>query len=336
MQDLILQEVKKHLRYIRMSGPSNVGGPCPFHKSGQEKRPSFYMNLLSGVFYCHACGVKGSFIQFLKLVGASRAQIDTMMEVYSRQPKKPQKDLYKNAGRGEHFLNESILGVFQYLPLDLVKEGFDPKLLRRLEIGFDKEAMRIIFPIRDLEGRLVGLTGRTVTGEPEKYRVYKANDILRFAPDDPLTKAKYEQYDIKNHNFIWNGHQVYPLSFFGDLDTVIIVEGYKACIWLLQHDIDNVVALQGSRMSQAQERIFSRLGRTVILFLDNNKAGIEGTLDTGRRLRKRGLRVLCVNYPSWTDEYAQPDNLDQPALLGVLDAAEDWHHWRKRHELLGR
>jgi DNA primase len=313
-----------------MSGPNNVGGPCPFHKHGEEKKPSFYINLLSGVFYCHACGAKGTFVQFLRRMGAPCDLIDLTLEEVEKQPKRPRRDTTANAGKGEHFLNEAILGIFQYLPTDLVKAGFDPKLLQRLEIGFDRHQMRIIFPIRDLEGRLVGLAGRTVLGDGEKYRVYKAPDILPYAPDDPLIQARYEHYDIKSHNFLWNGHNVYPLAFFDKLDTVVVVEGYKACIWLIQHDIDNVVALQGSRMSGAQERIFSRLNCTIILFLDNNKAGKEGMLDAGRRLRRRGLSVLCVTYPDWADDHTQPDNLDQASLLGVLDAATDWHFWRSR------
>jgi DNA primase len=337
MKEVIYREVQRHLRYVRMSGPNNLGGPCPFHKGGEEKRPSFYINLETGLYFCHTCKAKGTFEQFLKKMGAPTIQIDMLMEEADKKgPSLPKPDPYRNSGHGEHFLNESILGCFQFCPTDLVRDGFDEGLLRRLEIGFDREEMRIIFPIRDLKGRLVGLSGRSVSGDREKYRVYKAKDILRFAPDDPVVRAKYEKYDIKNHNFLWNGHNVYQAAFDGDIDTVVVVEGYKACIWLIQNDIENVVALQGSKMSQPQERILHRMGASVILFLDNNKAGREGTFDTGRRLRKLGIRVLCVDYPADAEEAAQPDNLDQPALIGVLDAALDWHNWRSRHELFGR
>lgn len=329
MRDVVYQEAKRHLRYVKSSGPNNIGGPCPFHKGGQEKKPSFYMNLENGLFYCHTCHAKGTFVQFLKRMGTPSAIIDSALELDRRAPKRRKRETY--SGLGEHTLNEGLLGVFKYLPKDLVKAGFDKDLLERLEIGFDREEMRITFPIRDLHGSLVGINGRTVIDEYPRYKVYKSPDILKYAPDDAGVKARYERYDIKNHHFLWNMHNVYPVAFFEDLDTVIIVEGYKACIWLLQHDIDNVVALQGSRMTQAQESVLSRLGVTVILFLDNNQAGKEGTFDTGRRLRKRGLKVLAVDYPEWCDENAQPDNLDQPDILGVLDAAEDWHFWRQRN-----
>jgi len=332
MRETVMDAAKKYLRFVRVSGPQNIGGPCPFHKGGQEKRPSFYMNLETGLYFCHTCHAKGTFVQFLRQMGASPALIDDVLEdARSEKPRAPRKDPYEKAGHGEHFLNEALLGVFQYLPTGLVKDGFDPKLLKRFDIGFDRQEMRITFPIRDLEGRLVGITGRTVTGAREKYKVYKAKDLLQYAPEDPDVRARYERYDIKNHNFLWNSHNVYPPASFGGLDTVVVVEGYKACLWLIQQEIENVVALQGSRMSGAQERILSSLGGTFVLFLDNNSAGKEGMFDAGQRLRRRGRRVLCVNYPYGCDEHTQPDNLDQARLLGVLDAAEDWHHWRTRH-----
>jgi DNA primase len=333
MRDIIYREAERRLRYIKMSGPDNVGGPCPFHKGGMEKNPSFYINLSTGLFYCHSCKIKGTFVQFLKLFNAPRTLIDTILELGKREPKY-KKRVKLNSGIGEHVLNESLLGVFQFCPTDLVNEGFDAKLLQKLEVGFDKEEMRIIFPIRDLHGNLVGLSGRTVINVYPRYKVYKSPDILKYAPDDPEVIARYKEYDIKNHNYLWNLHNVYPSAFFGDLDTVIIVEGYKACIWMLQQGFENVVALQGSSLTQAQGQLLGRLGVTIILFLDNNQAGKEGTYTTGWWLRRNGHRVLAVTYPDWCDESAQPDNLEQPDILGVLDAAEDWHHWRNRNDAI--
>jgi DNA primase len=228
-------------------------------------------------------------------------------------------------------LKESLLGVFDYCPKSLVTAGFDKRLLKSMDIGFDKDAMRITFPIRDLEGNLVGITGRTVVDEYPRYKVYKSKDLLRFAPDDAEAIAGYNRYDIKNHDYLWNAHNVYPQAYFGDLGTIVLVEGYKACLWLLQHGIDNAIALQGSRMTRTQELILERLSVTVVLFLDNNKAGKEGTFDTGQRLRRRGLETLVVEYPGFCEEQAQPDDLSPPEIMTALEGAEDWHFWRQRH-----
>lgn len=337
MRSLVLETAQKYLRFVKSSGPNNIGGPCPFHKGGNEKDPSFYMNLENGLYFCHSCHAKGTLIQFLRHMGAPSALIDASLELHRRQPKET--TTKPISGKGEHFINEGLLGVFQYCPTDLVKAGFDKKLLEKLEIGFDREEMRITFPIRDLYGNLIGISGRTVLTPDRynpRYKVYKSGDFLKYASDDAEVRAKYEAYDIKNHNFIWNMHNVYPEAFYGELDTVVVVEGYKACIWMIQQGIDNTVALQGSRLTVAQETILSSLGGTVILFLDNNQAGLLGALDAGRRLLKRGIRVLVVTYPEDCNEKTQPDNLDQPDILGVLDAANSWHQWRLRNHVVLR
>jgi len=324
---------RKYLRFVKPSGPHNIGGPCPFHKGGTEQNPSFYINTDTGLWYCHTCHRKGTLVQFLQHMKAGASMIDAIMErVRLQAPKDEFK--YRDPGKGEHVLNEGLLGVFQFCPTDLVKEGFSKKLLQLLEIGFDKKEMRITFPIRDLYGNLVGISGRTVKDEHPRYKVYKAKDLVQYASDDPIVRARYERYEIKNHNFLWNMHNVFPEIFYGEMDQIIIAEGYKACLWLIQQGWPQTVALQGSRMTKAQELTLSRLGAEVYLFLDHDQAGKEGTLDTGSRLVDCGMRVRVCVYPEhYEDEKVQPDNLDQEVIQSVLDAAPDFRIWRRDNGL---
>ena len=329
----IMDVARKYLRFVKPSGPHNIGGPCPFHKGGKEQNPSFYINTETGLWYCHSCHRKGTLIQFLHLMKLAPSMIDRVME---RVRLVPAKDEFKrrDPGRGEHILNEGLLGVFQFCPTDLVKEGFSKQLLQLLEIGFDRRELRITFPIRDLYGNLVGISGRTVTGAEPRYKIYKANDLLQYAPDDPEVRARYERYEIRNHNFLWNMHNVFPEIFYGEMDQLIIAEGYKACIWLIQQGWPQTVALQGSRMTRAQELTLTRLGAEVFLFLDHDQAGMEGTLDTGARLAERGMRVRVCEYPEhYEDNKVQPDNLSQEVIQSVLNAAPDFRVWRRDHGL---
>jgi DNA primase len=327
LSDVIIEEARKHLRFVKSSGPNNIGGPCPFHKGGMEKRPSFYINTQTGVWICHSCGRKGSFPQFLKELGASRAKVDLVMELAREEhvEKAPKAhDLH-----GHHFISEGLLGVLDFCPVSLVDDGFDPDLLQKLDVGFDKADMRVTYPIRDLYGNLVGISGRTVEHNVQpRYKVYKAADIIRVSGDDEDARAKYNGYDIKNHNYFWNMHNVWPGLFYGTTEALIIVEGYKACIWMLQCGVENVVALQGAIMSQVQEATLSKVDATIMLYLDNNKAGRRGTLDTGRRLIKQGKRVLVVTYPEQYEEGAQPDSLDKEETMASLSAAQHFTKWR--------
>jgi len=328
LRDTIIAEAEKYLRFTKTSGPNNIGGPCPFHNEGMEKRPSFYINTNTGVFICHSCGIKGSFPQFLKLLGASADKVDLILSL-SRE-EQVEKAPKAFSLRGQCYLSEGLLGVLDYCPKGLVRDGFDKQLLKKLDVGFDREGMRVTFPIRDLYGNLVGLSGRTVLDEFPRYKVYKERDIIRVAGGDREAETKYRGYDIKNHNYFWNMHNVWPGLFFGDLDTLIIVEGYKACTWLLQCGIENVVALQGAKMSQVQEATLSKVDVSILLYLDNNKAGRLGTLDTGKRLIQQGKHVHVVTYPDDAEEGAQPDTYDQEDTIASLDAAQHFTNWRQQ------
>jgi DNA primase len=332
VNDEIVRVAERHLRFTKMSGENNIGGPCPFHKDGQEQTPSFYMNVNSGVYYCHSCGAKGTLVQFLKAMRTSTSEIDRIlgdMEPESRQA--TQKRVYgPDLNKAEHRLNEGLLGVFDYCPVDLVDDGFDETTLRTLEVGFDKHQQRITFPIRDLHGHLVGISGRAVDGAFPRYKVYKSKDVLRYAPDDHEVKARYKRYDIKSHHYIWNMHNVYPGLFMGDINTLVIVEGYKACIWMIQHGVDNCVALQGSKMSLQQKRILSRIDATILIFLDHDKAGVLGTNDIVLQLTRLGKRVLICPYPHYVEGKVQPDDLDEEEVMDALEGAETFQEWRSR------
>lgn len=321
--------LRGYLRFVRPAGADNVAGPCPFHKSGQEKRPSFYMSTTKGVFFCHACGAKGTLPQFLRAMGASRTEVDLTMAGIEFEPKevtarKRQKSI-------EARLNEAILGLFDFCPTDLVKAGFSKKLLKEHEVGFDKSNMRIIFPLRDTRGTLVALIGRTVVDGYPRYKCYDSNDLMAFANKDPDLEALYKGYKVNHRAFLWNMHRVYPEAFFGKLKEVNVVEGYKACLWMIQQGWPNTVAIQGSQSTFEQERVLASLGATINLFLDANFAGRIGTLKSGGRLVDEwGVSVRVCEYPDTENDNAQPDNLDREEIKGVLDAGTNFRVWRMR------
>jgi DNA primase len=331
LRDVIVQELPKFLRFVKPSGTNNMGGPCPFHKGGQERTPSFYINVDNGLFFCHSCGVKGTFVQLMKQLGARADKIELLQELAKEeQPqKKPARATDHHA---THTISEAILGALDFCPTSLVEAGFDKKLLHKMDVGFDQETMRVTYPIRDTYGMLVGISGRTVTDAWPRYLVYRPQDLARFAPPD--NPQKYANYQIKNHDYVWNLHNVYPNLFYGDLDAVIVVEGYKACMWVVQCGFENTVALMGSRMTKTQEALLTKFSGSIFLFLDNNDAGWEGTYETGRALLKHGQDVWVVRYPEDAEDGTQPDNLTTEEIKTGLDTAEPFASWRRKNAVL--
>lgn len=331
-----VRRVVEHLadQYLKWWKPTsdgkNIQGACPFHHETTEG--AFYMSTETGVFICHACLAKGSLRTFLKWIDAPDRLITSVMdqvgdELFQKAAKRDRFEFGKDPFKGHMPLKESLLGIFNFCPVDLVNAGFDKKVLEEYEIGFDKKHMRITFPIRNHLGVLMGISGRDVeyVGGP-RYKMYKAGDLKVFSQD-------YSSYDIQKKNFLWNSHRVYPEAFHGDLDHLFVVEGFKAALWLIQHGAWNTVALMGTYLSALQQRLLQRLGVDIILLLDNNDAGKEGTHQAGMRLRS-SHKVYVGLYPDGYESGAQPDDLLPEDLIETLQNPVSFNEWRKKNEHL--
>jgi DNA primase len=319
----VLEVANSYLTRWKRSGPDNILGICPFHRKAdgsEERTPSFTMSLSKGVYLCFSCHERGNLISFLKGVGVSSSRIDvrygTLIEELAKQAPAPPDPANPDLGQSIRRLPESLLGVFRKIPADLISEGFNPKLLKDLEVGFDSTHSRIVFPLRDLYGVLVGISGRATLGDYPRYKIYD---------------KEYAQwgigarYGLKKSKFLWNAHRVYPEAFHQDNPLTVLVEGFKACIWVLQSGISNVVALMGSYLSFEQQWMLERLGGTVCLMLDNNPAGFKGTHLTGRKLSKK-LRVTVADYPG-----EQPDHISEEAVHKSIANAEPFYRWYGEH-----
>lgn len=305
------------------SDGKNINGSCPFHHETTEG--AFYMSTENGMWICHGCQARGGLHSFLKEVGApARVRTIVMDSVGSSLRKERPQLARKDQFKGHMPLSEGLLGIFSFCPTLLLDAGFSEKVLREYEVGFDKEAMRITFPIRDHLGVLMGVAGRTVIDENPRYLIYKEQELLRFS-------HKYKGYDFRKKNFLWNFHNVYPHAFHGDLDEVFVVEGYKAALWLIQQGHPNVVALMGTYLSEMQRALLQRLAANIYLMLDNSHLAREGMYDAGKRLRA-GSRVFVCSYPRHFEGNEQPDDLTSDELETSIETAANYNQWRKFHE----
>ena len=87
-------------------------------------------------------------------------------------------------------------------------------------------------------------------------------------------------------------------------------------------------------MTAKQEAILCKFDGNVFFFLDNNKAGREGTDDAGPRLKRRGQKFWVCSYPDSVEEGAQPDNLNQEEIQNSLDTAKTLSEWRNENGIL--
>lgn len=320
----IAEVVKRHLNKVKPSGPENLMAACPFHTKAdgsQEHTPSFAISTVTGLYLCHSCKVRGNFRQFLRAMGVSnkamREQYGLLLDATAAStPVKQNPSKTRRATESEP-LPESFLGIFDKCPLSLLDEGFTEETLQAFDVGFDDKSMRITFPLRDMAGRLMGISGRTVTrsGYP-RFKVYD---------------KEYEQWGlpmrkISMGEILWNVDRVYPAVYFGKDVPLVVVEGFKACMWVHQAGIKNVVALCGSYLKEGQQWLLEHLGGVVYVMLDNDDSGQSGAQQVGAAL-SQSLKVRMVHFRS---SAKQPTDLDPQEVVQSIDQAEEYYTWAIR------
>lgn len=330
MRELILQIAKENLQRVH-ARDRYVGSACPFHKGGRERKPSFYISLDEGYWKCSSCGEGGPDIKsLLARLGVRGPVIDAQIEIAQREVRQnrvlneaKRKAKARVSFEGVYTLPDSLLGVYDWVPLALVRKGFKKEVLRAHEIGYDRERNRITFPIRDIKGSLVGVYGRQPEGMTPKYIAYSGRHTLngREVPGE-LGEAfpDYSCEGIKDH--LWRGHLVFDRLYSGKEKQQIVVEGFKAGLWLVQLDWQNTVGTEGTEFTEQQVRLLRRTGADTWVFFDNDPAGRRASKKLCRLLAKsNSARTFEVSYPE-DREYAQPDDLTEEEVERCLSNAE--------------
>ena len=327
IRDEVHQIARQYLNKVRKSGPDDIMAVCPFHLKEDgtpERKPSFAMNLSTGLYFCHSCQSKGNLFTFLRDIGLSRELIErryrfTINEVSKNVPLPP------NPLRPLVFemapVEEAVLGLFDYCPFELMDKGFMVETMRHFEVGYDRWHNRITYPLRDLKGRLVGISGRNVDGTGSKYKVYTQEYVTWGLPAYP---------EPDKRAILWNADKVFSQVYFDhpNKNIVVVVEGFKANMWVHQAGLKNVVAILGTYLSWEHKWILERLGVPVYLFLDNNTPGRIGTIKAADSLTG-SLPVHVVNYPDRLIEVeeAQPDDCTPEEVLNQVATAPSYLNW---------
>jgi DNA primase len=347
MRDQVLALLQRHLPGpFRPSGGGNILTRCPFHKGGQERKPSFSVNLDQGIFHCFTCHEAGDVTKLLKMLGMPQHQITAETKAIAedlkrnrelRKLEKANTFVNQDPFMADFTLPEAILGVYDWLPTKLVEDGFNPELLRTLDIGFDRVNNRIMYPLRDAYGNLAGFSGGVTPFSSKQWPKYLVYQGRRMGMNNRWIKSDYGEwfdeqfpdYKCENHEFLWNYDKILNRVLSDPNATVYVVEGFKACLWMLQAGFQNTVALMGSYISDRQQQLLHRLGCSVVLFLDNDEAGRNASFRVGDLLWMPMYRkVRVVSYPDADvrqslqgEENTQPDDYEVEAIHQMVNNA---------------
>lgn len=189
-------------------------------------------------------------------------------------------------------------------------KGWDIETLNKLglinkvnENVYDTFINRVVIPIENLKGEVVGFTGRIFNGEDNtaKYLNTKETEIF------------------KKSSLLFNYHNA--KNYIRDRKSVIVVEGNMDAIKMSAKGFKNVVALMGVALSNEQIDILKRLKVPVILMLDNDNAGEDATIKNGESLINSGVdtKVVRLSGAKDPDEYLEKFGID--AMQNNIDKA---------------
>jgi len=323
----VLAIARQHLQRVKRSGPDNIMASCPFHTSDDAHGSvTFSMSLSRGIYFCFSCHASGTLRTFLRDVGVAPYAVELQYKGLIerlRAAAPPPKDVRKFNPTAIDPLPENLLGIFDYCPTKLREVGFTERTLRSFDVGYDQYHNKITFPLRDIEGRLVGISGRKLEGEGQRYKIY-TNEYATWG------LPKRSMNDSSRKALIWNIHRAMPECVVAG-KPIILVEGFKACMWLWQCGYTNVAAIMGSLVTDEQRWILEQMGVPIILMLDGNEPGRDGTYRSGRRLQD-SLHVRVARVP----EDEQPDDLSQEQIAHVLEGSVIFQQWASKQKGIKR
>jgi DNA primase len=329
--------VAPQLRDSVVRGSNYILVQCPFHGGGNERTPSCSVSLEKPVFFCHSCMTSGHISQVFRQFGLGKASIDVVLadvgmdHAYRGKTAAGKVAMRLTAGhnafRGRYVLDEDLLDAYRQAPTALLRAGFEKATLRHFEVGYDVTNMRITFPIRNVYGDLVGISGRAILDElTPRYKIYSQELIDRGFQ----VPADYSMEEMKDA-VLWHAHVVRPFLYKADDEALVITEGFKTCMWTWQSGYQSTVALVGAYLTDMHVELITTAVRYVVLFLDNNEAGWKGTLRAGRILSKKGIYVKVAVYP---DGREQADALTSDEVKLAIRNSESFFNWSKKHDRL--
>ncbi|MBI4745699.1 MAG: DNA primase [Deltaproteobacteria bacterium] len=203
------------------------------------------------------------------------------------------KSYLKKRGLAEGTINDYMVGYggdgWDSLYGLLSKKGLSLTLAEELGLiipkksggYYDRFRGRIIFPISDIHGRIIGFGGRSIDGSEPKYLN---------SPESALFKKSDSLYGI-----------TVARRWIKESDEALIVEGYMDLLSLHEAGIKNSVATLGTALTAGHLRLIKRLSRNIVTVFDADQAGVKATLRSIDLFITEGMSATVLTMPEGHD-----------------------------------
>lgn len=182
---------------------------------------------------------------------------------------------------------------------------------------FDRFRDRIMFPIMDHQGRVVGFSGR----------IFLPND-----PEAEKTQAKYmnsPEGGLYHKSKVLYGYHL-ARSAIMKSGTAVMVEGQMDVVMSHQAGVDNTVALSGTALSVEQLALLKRFAKHLVIALDADRAGMAATQKSVMLAYQNELTVSVAELPEGSDP-ADLVKEDPEKWKQAIENATDFVDYRIRY-----
>lgn len=293
--------------HIFRNNGDNIQTNCPFHKNGQERKPSFGVNGDIDKCHCFACGWSGTIEEMIsELYGYqdegkfgkrwlikrfNTVEIETrpnIMEgfrdrnneiLYNKNLVQSYKDsiqVSKQDGRqgtarvGRQEITEEELDKYRYIHPYMYERKMDDRVIEIFDVGYDKETECITFPIRDKNGNCLFVARRSVN-------------------------TKFFSYPQGVEKPVYGLYELYQLDEFPK--EIYICESMIDAITIWCYD-KYAVALNGLGNDLSITQLNNLPNRTFILATDKDDAGRKARIKLKNKLSNKIIKELDYNsYP---------------------------------------
>lgn len=148
---------------------------------------------------------------------------------------------------------------------------------------YDRFRNRVIFPIHNLSGRVVGFGGRILTKEENKPKYVNSPESEIYNKSNVLYGLNLAKSEIIRQ------------------DKCYLVEGYTDVISMYKAGFENVVSSSGTALTVDQIRLIKRFTRNITILYDGDEAGVMASFRGINLILEQGLNVKIIMFPPEED-----------------------------------
>ncbi len=210
----------------------------------------------------------------------------------------------------------------KYTTPEIVEAGL--AMVKEQGRAMDRFRGRIMIPIRDIHGHIVGFGGRILQDQPNAPKYLNSPQTSLYDKSRIVFNLDHARHAIRETN------------------QVIIVEGYMDVIALVQGGVRNVVASCGTALTSEQVKLIKRFTQQFLFCFDADTAGIQATERGIDVALQEGIDARIVQLPQGDNGkplYKDPDECirkDPEAWKASIQHAMPFIHFLTQHEILNK